>query len=161
MRKLATAALVAVALLGSAPVAAADPPTTNPAPPNGTLTMSLGAGYRYWQERGIQPVPLSRLRVFVTPLPTETIAEAQTPGTDVWIGTLQWSMVSTDLPRRGPDWLTWRRIIQRDFCTVVLHELGHTAGLQHNEGGPIMSGADLPNPPAECTRTFPLQQRSR
>jgi hypothetical protein len=149
--------LLAVVLLTLASPAFADPSTATPAPPNGTLTLSLDAAYRFWAARQVQPWPRPALGVYVAVLPPDTLAEALMPGDRVWISSAAWRQVSVDLPHRGDggDWLMWRRLLQRRFCTLVVHEVGHTAGLDHALTG-VMEAEGIAPPPRECGAVFPL-----
>jgi hypothetical protein len=134
--------LTVVALAGSLVLpAGAEAGRVSPA----TLNFAHEAGMRYWQVRGVEPCPgASSITYLARRRPRAT-----------W---LAWAWIG-GYPRCEVIYNTatnWRRVGRGDgrtgrevFCSVIVHELGHLAGLVHTRTG-IMRGDPIIVYPRVC-----------
>jgi hypothetical protein len=89
---------------------------------------------RYWHARGVQPCPMPTI-YSASSLGDESIWErAEQPGCDVWL--IDWMVQGASETRWGA----------RILCRIMIHALGHTAGLGHSRRGVMQPVLDLGEP---------------
>ena len=151
-------AVLAVMMLLAAPARAdvATPTVDWPVPPSGVMTRSLDVAYHYWWVHGVTPAPRAQLVIRLADLPdadgTITAAEALLGGTRIWID----AAFFTDLNRRMPHSLDLQQIGRQLLCGVVVHEVGHTAGLDHGAPFDVMKDDGGVYSPWQCRKAFPM-----
>jgi hypothetical protein len=143
MRSLALALLI---LAGGAPGVAAQ---TMYAPAGEQITTThavrhaRNAAERYWHARGVQPCPMPTIYVAPSLGVNLELERAEQPGCTVWL--LDWIAAGGDETALGA----------RILCRVMIHALGHTAGLGHARRGVMQPVMDLSAPirgPRACVR---------
>lgn len=103
------------------------------------IAASLAIGQGFWHDRGVQPCPNPQVIVKrslwdaadsprdAQGRPVDTVwGRAVQGGCTIWLA--RW---------------TFRRYRRLDFCRTVVHELGHTAGLDHDHDA-VMAGRATP-----------------
>jgi hypothetical protein len=131
---------IILALAVTAPAQAGTFPGERPAN-NATLNELVAIGETFWHERGVQPCPQDRLEVLLADDLDGAGGMAIPGGCRVWFPVVDVAFVQSH-PASG-------RASASALCWVVVHELGHTAGLGHSESG-VMSADGQGSAPWAC-----------
>jgi hypothetical protein len=110
---------------------------------NPMLNDFVAIGERFWQARGAQPCPADRLTVYLADdLGPGVDGRATIGGCEAWFPAAAVA-VAQSTPRMPQ--------FARDLCSHVVHEIGHTAGLEHSSDGGMMDpNRDMAVVPSEC-----------
>lgn len=134
-RVAAAVTLVALATPAAAAAAQPEPAATD------QITQVVAIGETFWHDRNVQPCPTPQTVITTSP-GDEQEADAATTlgGCTIWIRTSLYREATREHSRPGTGGDSYRELL----CTAVVHELGHTAGLEHTPTGVMSPVSETP-----------------
>jgi hypothetical protein len=99
-------------------------------------------GETFWHDRNVQPCPNPQITIAPPALMPQQNADgaAQLGGCQIWIRQTLAREAATEHARPG----TGGDSARDTLCLTVIHELGHTAGLEHTTSGVMSPTGPVP-----------------